>query len=855
MGVSSGRRLTLVVDNDLAFVDELNNQARDREQTEFLILRYPFNADDREEFIRNAGRIKAAFLDFQLDDTGGSNAVDFIEEWRNYLDWNKLEALYWFSGDEHVGRIAIQHANERLPKSVKSGFLRKPFLLADIVAVLEAKFQLHPQWQHFPWPLRVVDRHGQTLLGNAEWKGPLNLPDPKSFIDDQGGFIVETREYFDRLPCDMCSDDKRPVDSSEPNTGLFRLVSFPSPDGQHLLQFAERLDTIEDGAPLTKQVPHIAEALREQGFSRIRFYRYYAVHQYQETTQESTEKRGYLALYYTNTDINNGKGIIPAGQQALFPQEPSLQKIMGVDMEKRREGFEATIQLHKKLENLEFTILDSAEEGQLATPPGAQNYCVVELPLFTYSKDIFELTGSYLMGTLAFDRYAIDLNRFEPITKLEIQRLAPKLKQFCQAVVKALEREITHTIQQNTLKYAELESKITGEFDKPGAVLQKLLALAKEDVGADSGFLAEPCAQGLEITAALLPDNVKSFMHGVVLSYEAKDLPSVRCWHEKVLIAVPDLHKTPEIIEQITRCFRDPKLVWHSQDSTWNPELLVDYQKEIRSQVALPLAAGEDQTAVIVLHSCKPLHFDYEKTDRLKKLIARASWVLAMAVRRSEERRVFLDGILHEINSNLLPLRHALDDLRADEPNRDWQLAYLCSERLGMAAKNLLSITRNVAATRGRCRLGEVLSTLVAMYAPELDTFEQVLHIQPESTDPWWDILLPMGKEWATHVIANLLDNAVKYAGRGATIKISGERQSTVLLLSVCNPGKLSPQELHGAFDGEYRSVQGSGFHVGLASCRKVMTLHGGWIELDCCESHGQSQVIAKLRWPLSVEE
>jgi signal transduction histidine kinase len=88
-------------------------------------------------------------------------------------------------------------------------------------------------------------------------------------------------------------------------------------------------------------------------------------------------------------------------------------------------------------------------------------------------------------------------------------------------------------------------------------------------------------------------------------------------------------------------------------------------------------------------------------------------------------------------------------------------------------------------------------------------------------------------------VLANLIDNAVKYSPDGSTVRLSAERRGEELLVSVADEGDgIPPSELGQLFDryrrgrsARARSVGGSG--LGLAICRHLVEAHGGriWAE------------------------
>ncbi|MGD0797709.1 MAG: ATP-binding protein [Acidobacteriaceae bacterium] len=98
--------------------------------------------------------------------------------------------------------------------------------------------------------------------------------------------------------------------------------------------------------------------------------------------------------------------------------------------------------------------------------------------------------------------------------------------------------------------------------------------------------------------------------------------------------------------------------------------------------------------------------------------------------------------------------------------------------------------------------------------------------------------------EWIHKVLANLLENAVKYSPAGQPIFVSADRQGTMVAISVADRGAgIEPLEQEMIFDKFYRG-QGqreriSGTGMGLAICRAIVDAHGGTISVTSQLGHG----------------
>jgi two-component system sensor histidine kinase KdpD len=88
-------------------------------------------------------------------------------------------------------------------------------------------------------------------------------------------------------------------------------------------------------------------------------------------------------------------------------------------------------------------------------------------------------------------------------------------------------------------------------------------------------------------------------------------------------------------------------------------------------------------------------------------------------------------------------------------------------------------------------------------------------------------------------VIRNLVENAVKYAGPEASIRIQAQRSGEHVIFRVSDDGPgIPPEERERIFESFYRVESGltrtaSGAGLGLAICHGLVRAHGGniWVE------------------------
>lgn len=108
-------------------------------------------------------------------------------------------------------------------------------------------------------------------------------------------------------------------------------------------------------------------------------------------------------------------------------------------------------------------------------------------------------------------------------------------------------------------------------------------------------------------------------------------------------------------------------------------------------------------------------------------------------------------------------------------------------------------------------------------------------------------------------VLVNILDNARKYAGPGAPIRITAQTQGGRAILSVEDDGPgLPPGAAERVFDMFWRAEQGDGAQggtgLGLAICKGIVEAHGGRIRAEPVAADGRGTRIV-IELPLSLPE
>ena len=106
---------------------------------------------------------------------------------------------------------------------------------------------------------------------------------------------------------------------------------------------------------------------------------------------------------------------------------------------------------------------------------------------------------------------------------------------------------------------------------------------------------------------------------------------------------------------------------------------------------------------------------------------------------------------------------------------------------------------------------------------------------------------LPMPAWEMCRVFSNLMDNAIKYTGRGGSVRVEMSRRDKKVIVKVIDTGIGIPREdqLH-IFDRFYRvdkarSRETGGTGLGLSIVRQIVLLHGGTVSVSSEEEKGST--------------
>ena len=210
------------------------------------------------------------------------------------------------------------------------------------------------------------------------------------------------------------------------------------------------------------------------------------------------------------------------------------------------------------------------------------------------------------------------------------------------------------------------------------------------------------------------------------------------------------------------------------------------------------------------------------------------------------------DAVAHHLRT---PLTRILAQLRsAQNPGipraelqaRVAQLAAQIEDLAGVSDK-LLQIAEFESGTRRRkfesVRLDVIARDVVELY--EALAEQERTSLRLEDAGP---VRLQGDPDLLAGAVANLVDNALKYAGGGARVRVSAREDAGQPVLTVADDGPGIPPDKRARL-GErfYRASSGvPGYGLGLATVIAIARLHGARLELD----DAAPGLVARIRFP-----
>jgi len=263
----------------------------------------------------------------------------------------------------------------------------------------------------------------------------------------------------------------------------------------------------------------------------------------------------------------------------------------------------------------------------------------------------------------------------------------------------------------------------------------------------------------------------------------------------------------------------------------------------------IPLKAGEEEVGIFCL-SQKISRQDFSSDDvyLLQGLasVAATSLRSAMLARDVSMRDTFISVASHELRTPLTSVLGYADLLLHRDPppvtRKRWLKNILDnSQRVNAMVDDLLNVSRiqsgKISIKLERVRLSDVFEETLSLTKESTNKHKFVVDIEPYLPDVFVD------RDKLSHVVGNILSNAVKYSPNGGRITLSAhnDQERHQIVVSIADEGiGIGPADkdllfttFHRIQRPETRGIRGSG--LGLYIAKEWMEAMGGeiWLESE----------------------
>jgi len=224
-------------------------------------------------------------------------------------------------------------------------------------------------------------------------------------------------------------------------------------------------------------------------------------------------------------------------------------------------------------------------------------------------------------------------------------------------------------------------------------------------------------------------------------------------------------------------------------------------------------------------------------------------------------RGIVLDVLAHEFKTPLAAISTAAGSIRESWPLRHDQLEMAETieteaSRLGNLTSRLLRVARLDSAEVKLCselrNVGSLVTRTVGQYATRVEGRRVSMREHDDTLEALVDA------ELVCLALSQLLDNATKYSHSGSSVEVSTNAEGGFIAIRVYNSGRIPTGAKDHIFERFYRGPDAqqltSGSGLGLYVARKIALAHGGSLEIDNDDRHGESTVFA-LKLPISQNE
>jgi two-component system sensor histidine kinase TctE len=242
--------------------------------------------------------------------------------------------------------------------------------------------------------------------------------------------------------------------------------------------------------------------------------------------------------------------------------------------------------------------------------------------------------------------------------------------------------------------------------------------------------------------------------------------------------------------------------------------------------------------------------------EEVRALAKAINTLLAEVQESVSAQKRFINDAAHQLRTPLAGLKSqtelALNESKEPELRSRLEMVQQSAARSAHLVNQLLALARaepNATAEQGKTRMDmrKLAADLCAELVPRALAAGVDLGFGEDSDEPDTTPLFVMGHPLLLReALTNLIDNAIRYAGRGKVVTVNAQAKDEKIIVTVEDNGPgLAEADRERVFQRFVRATyDGNGCGLGLAIAREIVTRHSGTVVLEQALPQGLKAVI-----------